>query len=297
MSQNSSKKHTIALWVVCVLLWLRLSSMNSEMDEAKDQIAYLREDVEQMRILLEQSIEDSEESESRINASYQFREADVENGKVTVSFELKPLQVTENTVIKISNGIDAVEMTRENDRFYGVLEYPINEYEYETMAYVYEGDYEQMSECIDVIGSCHWANYMAKCEFEGFSAYGNGRLTLTGNMNYNLKVSDKVKSTEFVIGDKVIATETKTNGVIPLNVSEEIGDYYGEKGEFTDVCYVRIVLENGVEYCIYPWISESRLYMLKDDNEEREAYFIMQENKLVLKGNNGKIFQTHIYTE
>ena len=166
--------------------------------------------------------------------------------------------------------------------------------DYDTYVYQYEGDMEKTSEALEVISAGLLFSEYAGCSFNGFSSYGNGRLTLAGDVTYGLNLEENFKAVRLVVGDKSKELEKSVKGEVALNISQEVkllGD--GEDAQIREI-YVEYVTENDVTYRIYPYIFSGSSYQVGDS---KEGCYVTQESWLTITKEDGTAYEMILFSD
>lgn len=303
MKQNNKGMKTLLaiLVIACIVLTLCVSSLNADKEELEYQIDELNtrltrliHQVNELDAQLSGALQGINNpgysEESVMNVSYSISEIDWKNEIMKVDFVITPLKVSDSTRALIDNEKEIHELTRQGHSFVGTVNYPVDDVQYGTMAYLYEGDYENASQQIDWIGAYNGVAKIAQCEFDGFSAYGNDRLTLSGNLNYALNINEEIRDMQLVFGEEVTAVEKNARGSIDVDASELVDcTGYNDSYHEINMFYLKIVTESGITYQIYPDIYGTSSY--KVDDSYYECQGIQQTEKVIVVLEDGKKYE------
>ncbi|MBE5921423.1 MAG: hypothetical protein E7269_01520 [Lachnospiraceae bacterium] len=265
----------VVLVIVCVIQAFHLSSLTSQMEDLNNQLSEVNRKLQDHQYQINDLWE---EEKSLFDASYQVISVHWDAGTVQVEFEVEPIIVSEHTRVLVNNQIATTELERQGNSFVGLVEYPINQEDYATEIYLYEGDYEETWETIDWIGAATWASAHAFCGFDGFSAYGNGKITVAGTVKYLLDTEEKVTSARWVVGENVTELDANKEGSISINASEFVGESSTDEDLEIESVYVELLTESGVTYRLYPEIFAGANYQI--DEVEQYSEYVYQPNML-----------------
>ena len=137
------------------------------------------------------------------------------------------------------------------------------------------------------------------CKFDGFTAYGNEKLTLAGELYYGFKQSESIKEAHLVVGDTSTDIEVGAVGVegtVPINVSEYVdASFEEEHAQIREVC-LEFVTESGIIYQLYPYFSAGGCHVIHRGEESMdERYFINQNTWIVIKLPDGTVYEMNEY--
>ena len=267
----------VLLVIVCVCQGCTMASMQSTIDALDSKVGSLNNAIENLNY----RIEDLEGSGGMTSDfSYEMTEFDLESGVVKVKVSVYPVDVTADTRIYIGVENEKYELTKKGTSYEGILEYPMDSIAYETILYQYEGDYQKGYETLDWINVATIVSDKMCCKFDGYTAYGNGRLTLAGDFHYGFDTDITVKEARILSKDQVMDVESIKKGNISLNISEKI-DEISEEGRICMV-YLEVVSEDGVTYQIYPEIYAhvNNQVIHNIGEEEMEDVILMPDNSI-----------------
>jgi hypothetical protein len=227
---------------------------------------------------------------------YEMSEVDWDLGKVLAEYSVFIEGVTEDTRVLIQVGKERYELTYDGNEFKGTVGYPMDKNAYETTVYRYEGDMEKSHEIIETSGAGDLLLQQMSCKFDGFTAYGNGKLTVAGELYYGFHTSDTVTEAHLVAGD--ISTDIKIGkeGTVPINMSEYVDVSFQEgMAEVRKVC-IEFVTESGMIYRIYPYFSADGCYQIHRDEEMMEdGEYIYQDMRIVVTLPDGTTYEMREY--
>lgn len=254
MNNNSGiKVLLVILIVVCLFQSCGLADLNDQVESLNAQLYNLDNDIDYLDDRLDDVEDMLENGAIQMNASYEVSNIDWNAGKINVDFDVEMFDATENTRVLIGTGNERVELTRNGNHFTGIVTYPIDDTEYPAVVYKYEGDYEVQNKQLDWMSAGMLMSKNILCEFEGLSSYGNGKLTLAGEVMYGLNTKEAITSAKLVFEDEEIALQNTLKGEAEINLSKPVTvDGTIEKAK--KCCYVELVLESGMKYQIYPQI-------------------------------------------
>lgn len=109
------------------------------------------------------------------------------------------------------------------------------------------------------------AEELAYFKYDGFTSFGNGRLTMAGDLGYSLNIDENIESMELIYGDQTFEMNAFKEGTVFFEGSEEIDVSKAINDEVrVKILYIRFVTESGKEYKVYPEIYEWMSYQVKD---------------------------------
>lgn len=285
MKKNTGIKIILVILIItCIAQASEISMLNEEIDNFSSKMNNMDGELNEQKILIEELIE---QKESNMNVSYKILKPDWETGTMKVEFSVNPINVFDNTKVFVNNEKTNIELTKKEDNYIGTVEYPIDSNMYQTTVHIYDGNFERESKIIDISGAEDWKNEFSKCEFEGYSWYGNGLLTVAGTMDYSLNIDEKVLSSKLVFGDKVEELEPGLKGRIDINESQYVGISDSEETLLIEKIYIEINTDVGNVYKIYPYICECAEYNIIDSFDEES------EGELNLKGGMSYYLEQH----
>lgn len=305
MKKNTGIKIILVILIItCIAQASEISTLNEEIDNFSSKMNNMDRELNEQKILIEELIK---QKESKMNVSYKILKPDWETGTMKVEFSVNPLNVFDNTKVFVNNEKANTELTKNEDNYIGTVEYPIDSNIYQTTVHIYDGNFERESKIIDISGAEDWKNEFSKCEFEGYSCYGNGLLTMAGTMDYLLNIDDKVLSSKLVFCDKVEELEPLLNGRIDINESQYVGVSETEETLLIEKIYIEINTEEGNVYKIYPYICEGSEYNIIDSfDEESEgqlnlkggmSYYVEQNDMIKVSTEDGKEYKMGVIKE
>ena len=254
------------------------------MNDLEYQLSEVREKVNYQETLIADLQENGREG-SLADYSFDVYPFDWENGTVTFKFTITPNNISDNTRVVIDNTLETVELERSGNSFVGTVDYPIDEYNYETSYQVYNGDVTEGSEIMERIGAHMMAGKVAYAEFNGFMSYGNHKLTLAGDLGYTLNIDEELESAKIVFKDNVIDLGISKEGMAEVNFSEAIT--LDAENNFSEV-YIEFVTESGVTYQVYPGLYIDATYSV---GENSDNVFVRQEDALVAIMKDGTVYE------
>lgn len=289
MNRNIGIKVTLVILVViCLIQWGVMSSLTSQVNELEYQLSSVREQVNYQGTLLA-DIQEYGVEKKLADYSFDVYPFDWDKGIVTFKFTITPYNISENTRVVIDNTLETVELEKNGNSFVGTVDYPIDDYDYETSYHVYNGEVTQGSEVIEWMGASMMAGKMAYAEFDGLTSYGNDKLTLAGNLGYTLNVDEEVRSAKIIFKDNVIDLGKSKEGFAEINVSEEVtldaDDCFSEM-------YIEFVTESGITYQVYPGFYIDTTYGV--DEDMNKSIYVKQEDALVIILEDGTIYDMGI---
>ena len=294
----------VFLIITCIAQASEISTLNEEIDNFSSKMNNMDRELNEQKILIEELIE---QKESNMNVSYKILKPDWETGTMKVEFSVNPINVFDNTKVFVNNEKTNLELTKKEDNYIGTVEYPIDSNMYQTTVHIYDGNFERESKIIDISGAEDWKNEFSKCEFEGYSWYGNGLLTVAGTMDYSLNIDEKVLSSKLVFCDKVEELEPGLNGRIDINESQYVGVSETEETLLIEKIYIEINTDAGNVYKVYPYVFEGAEYNIIDSfDEESEyevdlkggmSYYVEQHDMMKVSTEDGKEYKIGIFKE
>lgn len=285
MNRNKGIKATLViLVVVCLIQWGVISSLTSQVDELIWQLNDVRDQVNYQGTLIV-DLQEYGVKERLADCSFDVYPIDWEKGTVTFKFTITPTNVSDNTRVVVNNTLDKVELERSGSSFVGTVDYPIDDKDYETSYHIYNGEVAEGSETIEWMGANMMAGKMAYTEFEGLMSYGNGKLTLAGNMAYMFNIDEKVKSSKIIFKDNVIDLGTSTEGFKEINVSEKVtSDAENNVSEI----YIEYVTESGITYQVYPKLFIDTSYSLGEASDK--TVYMRQDAAFIVTLEDGTVY-------
>ena len=305
MKKNTGIKIILViLIIVCMAQGSEISTLNEKIDNFSSKLNNMDREFNEQKILIEELIE---QKESSMNVSYKILKPDWETGTMKVEFSVNPINVFDNTKVFVNNEKANTELTKNEDNYIGTVEYPIDSNMYQTTVHIYDGNFERESKIIDISGAVDWKNEFGKCEFEGYSWYGNGLLTMAGAIDYSLNIDEKVLSSKLVFCDKVEELEPGLNGRIDINESQYVGVSETEETLLIEKIYIEINTDAGNVYKVYPYVFEGAEYNIIDSfDEESEyevdlkgdmSYYVEQHDMMKVSTEDGKEYKIGIFKE
>lgn len=305
MKKNTGIKIILVILIItCMAQASEISTLNEEIDNFGSKMDNMNRELNEQKILIDELIE---QKESNIDVSYKILKPDWERGVMEVEFSVNPINVSDNTKFFVSNENVNAELTKNDDNFIGILEYPIDSLMYQTTVHIYDGDFERESKIIDISGAMDWKNEFSKCQFEGYSWYGNGLLTMAGTIDYSLNIDEKAVNTKLVFGDKSEELEPGLNGRIDINESQYVGISDSEEALLIEKIYIEINTDAGNVYKIYPYIFEGTEYNIIDSLDEESdgevslksgiSYYVEQYDMIKVSMEDGKEYKIGIFKE
>ena len=293
MRQNNTgmKIALVVLVVVCIFQGMSLTSITTEMDELRNEVNIMGHALNDVKYQLTELLNSQKQEE--VDVTWGIEEVDWQNRICTISYVVKVPNATDLTRVVIDSGMKTLELDRENMVFSGRIELPIDNKEYQTKLYLYEGDHEENCQYIDTMGMQYFAAKFFMCDFYGYSSYGNNRLTLAGNFSYDINVEEKVTSMKLVCGSQEQSLSTNTNEEA-VNVSIPINTTNSQSGTEIKEVYFEIATENGTIFKVYPDLYKMYSYEMGMD-EESEMISVGQEGWLMVILPDGTTYGLHIY--
>lgn len=254
MNNNSGiKVLLVILIVVCLFQSCGLADLNDQVENLNAQLHKLDNDMDNLDYRLDDVEDALEDGGVQMNASYEVSGIDWNAGKINVDFNIELFDATENTRVMIGNGNDRVALTRNGNYFTGTVVYPIDDTEYPAIVYKYEGDYEVHNKQIDWLSAGLLMSKNIVCEFNGLSSYGNGKLTLAGEVIYGFNTKETITSAKLVFADEEIALQNTLKGETKINLSKPV-EVDGTIEKAKKCFYIEMVTESGLKFQICPQI-------------------------------------------
>ena len=285
----------VILVVVCLFQGCSLSSMNTtvqnldrRLEEMDSNFNNLKNRIE----ILESNVSNTQNIQ--MEASYTVDRINLDTGKIEVKFDINMVHVTENTRIVVGNGNGSFELLRNGNEFSGIVDYPMNTDDFETIIYQYEGDMEKANESMGFMSAGLLLSEYVSCGFDGFSSYGNDRLTLAGELVYGINLKENIKEVRLVTGNKTEVLENAIKGDVSINVSKEvepIGE--GDNAQIKEVC-IECVTDNNVTYRIYPYLYAGSNYQVGDS---KEGSYVTQESWLTVTKADGTTYEMILFMD
>lgn len=286
----------VILVIVCVFQGCSISSMNTEIQNLGNRLSDMNRDLSALKYRID-DLEDVVSAQGiQMDAVYKLSKMNLESGMLEVEFEINPANVTDNTRIVVANGNGSFELTKDGNHFSGIVEYPMNTTDYETIVYQYEGDYEKAYQSMDWIGAGALLSEYVQCSFRGFSSYGNQKLTLAGELDFGLYLNKTITSVQLVIGEQKTKLENGEAGTVPVNVSEDIGNYERDFNDNIRNIYVEFVTDEGVSYRVYPYINCGSSHEISNE-ESSEGDYITQDSWLIVTLPDGTEYEMMIFSK
>lgn len=102
---------------------------------------------------------------------------------------------------------------------------------------------------------------MAQFQYDGFSEFGNKKLTMAGTLTYSINTKSDIEFMELVFGEKTFAMTTDKEGKVSFEGSEAIDITEAiDNDVLVKILYVHVKTTDGQEYNIYPEFSEWMSY-------------------------------------
>lgn len=305
MKKNTGIKIILVILIItCVAQASEISILNEEIDNFSSKMNNMDRELNEQKILIDELIE---QKESNMNVSYKILKPDWETGTMKVEFSVNPINVFDNTKVFVNNEKVNTELKKNEDNYIGTIEYPIDSNMYQTTVHIYDGNFQRESKIIDISGAVDWKNEFSKCEFEGYSWYGNGMLTMAGAIDYSLNIDEKAVSAKLVFCDKSEELEPGLDGRIDINESQYVGVSGTEETLLIEEFYIEITTDVGNVYKIYPYIFEGAEYNIIDSfDEESEyevnlkggmSYYVQQYDMIKVSTKDGKEYKIGIFKE
>lgn len=282
MDNKGYKVATIILIVILLFQSCGTSSSISNMEDRLNQYDYQLVEMENRLNYLENEIEENVLSDD----SFGIENINFKEEYIEFSFSVEPREVSNDTKVVLTNGIESVEMERKGNEFVGTLQYPLDDKLYNTSYKIYVGEDEIGNQYIDSIGASLWMYKAAMADFYGEIMYGNGKLTLAGGLKYHLNVNSKIKSAKLVFVDNTINLGTSEGDVVDINFSEKIS--VDEDDNFSEL-YIELFLESGDIYKIYPYLEACTVFYV--DESFNKDTFINQRQGVIITTSEGKEYK------
>lgn len=238
----------IIMTFICIIQMFQMSMLKEKIDSLhtwqKNAIRRIED--------LEYDIRNLSSNESKdMKISIKSLELDYANNKAKLEVTVMPKSHVQNIKLVADNQVNNITLTEKEGVYVGVLEYPIDSEIYETNVYMYDGFTLVAQQLIDYIGAGTIAGDSFKCDFGGFTSYGNGRFTLAGQIMYSTALED-VKEVKMSINGKSVALDKSSDEKCHVNESFEVGKTSGTNETEIKSVYVEYLCENGYTYRIYP---------------------------------------------
>lgn len=293
MRQNNLgiKVILVVLVIVCIFQGGTLMSLTEELEVVRYEMSNMQVQIRDLNYAVADL---QEEEKSSMEVQWGIEEIDWQKGVYVINYAVTVPSATDSTKVVISNGVEAVELERDNRVYSGTMEYPIDHNYYDTTAYLYEGSYEADSVYVDSLGI---ENLMAKflmCEFEGYSSYGNDKLTLAGKVFYHVNLEDTVTAMKLVYGDKEQKLSVKDMGEKEINASLPVSVTENEANVPIKALYVEVTTDSGIVYKVYPYLAGNNNYEM-DFDEETEMLYPDQMSWVDVLLPDGTTYELNIY--
>ena len=259
----------VVLVIVCIFQSGTLISLTEELEVVRYEMSNMQVQIRDLNYAVANL---QEEEKSSMEVQWGIEEIDWQNGVYVINYTVAVPSATDDTKVVMSNGIESLELERDNRVYSGKMEYPIDHNNYDTTAYLYEGSYEADSVFVDSLGI---ENLMAKflmCEFDGYSSYGNDKLTLAGRVFYQVNLEDIVTAMKLVYGDQEQELSVKDMGEKEIQVSIPVSVDEIEANVPIKALYVEVTTETGIVYKVYPYLAENNNYEIDFDGETEVLY-------------------------
>lgn len=305
MNNNGMKVLLVILIVICFFQGCGFVKMAEDIDYLHSDISNLENMLNRLEWRIREVESNEDNNDLQMDVSYGIDSVDWENGVINVEFTVSLNSVTENTSVSIGNGNNTAALTKSGNQFVGIVSYPINDENYETILYKYNGASLEASESIEWINEGNLMEKYILCQFDGLSSYGNGKLTLAGTVDYTINVPEQIAGAKLIAGDEIIELGTLQQGRNDINVSKEINMAVDESGR-VDVkeLYLEVTTEEGIIYRAYPEIYAYENYKVNVNLEDDENYFeevvvpdAYQNCLLEVVTPQGKTYSITIYAE
>lgn len=298
------------LALVCIYQGLRLSTLSDENGELGEQLKELNHqliDIQNKMDDLDTTLYEYTNSKDA-DVTYEIVNMDWENKNMEVRFNVQLLNATENKTVYLNNTKEEIELTKNGDVYTGTINYPIREQMYKTTLRVEEkiaGGTRIYHYFEEEIGASTWATLVTMGGFDGYICYGNGKLHISGSMDYSLDVEDKVSEVHYEIGSAYMKTQYLEDEEIE---DENARAYWGKHGKieldnsmalknteledgvlYHETVRVVITMESGITYYLYPEILATENY---EADVERVNYTeVIQKGELHVSLPDGSYYE------
>ena len=217
MNNNGIKVMLVILIVICLFQGCGLASMTEDIEDMRNCISQMEGDIQSLSNRIQNFEAEVEQEGILMDWAYGIEKVDWEAGNIHVACQVTLRESGENTRVIIENGNGTYELARSGGNYTGTVVYPIDNNGYETVVYQYSGDVLIESENADYLSAGSLLCKYVLCEFYGMSSYGNGKLTLAGEMEYYINLEENVTVAKLVCVDEEIELKNYEQGRHEIN--------------------------------------------------------------------------------
>lgn len=285
----------IILVIVCIFQGCSIASIKTSMEELKNNLARSERELFELRSELKELSEEIYDK-AAMDVSYEVSQINWEKGTMQVQFVVEPEDVSSNTRILVQVADKKYELSREYGTFHGMIEYPLDEKESETIVYMYAGDVEKDSYEVDELSTGAMLFNKVGCKYDGYISYGNGRLTLAGDLYYGCDLDEEITSVHLVEWGTKTKLDSNLENKTEINLSKEIDNFYNDNIVEIQEIGIEFVLESQAVICVYPELWGSVCYQVdRDDMEYTEGQELYQYAWIVITLPDGTVYECSMH--
>ncbi len=300
-NDKSIKVMLVILIVVCLFQGCSISSLNTSVNDLSNGLMQAESKILTMQQQILELEENATDGNLQMDVSYKTSKINLDTGRIEVTFTVNPVLATESTRIIIGNGSGSFELIKDGNIFSGIVEYPLDTSDFETVAYQYEGEFEKGYQSIDWINAGMLLMEYVGCDFSGYASYGNDKLTLAGELTYGMYLKEEISSVKMIAGEKITELENATKGTASVNLSEYVGDYDSDSEMGARFICVEFTTADGIIYRVYPGISVGSSYQVGNEvameGPIKGGYYFTQENGLMIMKPDGTKYETRLFSK
>lgn len=286
--KNTGLKLTIFLLVVvCIYLLYKVTDQSDMIQMLDEKLDRINQRIEKLQVRVEELEETNNGKMSYDATQYGLHRIDWEKGIITWDVEFSVKNATGNTTVVVDNTIEKVELAGNSGVYKGRISYPIDNKDYDTTYYIYNGDVLVDSVRTESMTFDMLAAKMLWVEYDDSAYYGNDKLTVAGKLNWNINPEEEITKLELVFGDERVNLKPAIYGEADINMSQAIR----LDGERFRELYMEATDAKGNTYKIYPPITVSHIYEVPQPGVEFNVSHIYQEWEVEITLANGKQYK------
>lgn len=298
----------VILVIICLIQGATLSGMEETLTQLNETVSDQNVSLRDLQIRvneLEKVIEDANDgllSESNVKTSYAIKEIDWEAGKIMVDYKVNLEDVTEETSLVLENHDNVVRLEYIEGTFRGTMEYNIKDDTQSTLLYLYEGDRMMDDMELGTIGADVLLGKVFMSGYDGYTAYGNDRITLAGQIKYLCDVKQTITSVELICGEERKVIDASKRGVVDIVTSMDIGQLSDgiKDGTYTaNMVYLEFKTDDGYTFQMYPYFYAYGGSSMNMDEEQMVPMdkSIYQDSLLKVTTPGGEKYEITLYYE
>ncbi|MBR6697568.1 MAG: hypothetical protein IKL73_04760 [Lachnospiraceae bacterium] len=241
------------------------------------------------------SIQSEENANEKMRSALIIKGYDLENKKMEVCARAYPAKVTKATKVFVNVEERKMELERHGDFFETIVTIPISLVVdiYSDMWFsfsAYEDD-KEIDSAHETLNTSIAFSAMLDYKNEFYAVYGNDKLTLVGNINYEQFLDREIVDAKLVYFDKTQAIDINNYNNIEVSISEEFEVDWDIKDNEISSIYIQLETSSGEKYIIYPDFNitvESSTY--NNGQSEKKYTHIVQHRYLRIETGNEKIY-------